>query len=206
MRQKKGRGREHVGIARAYAEEKLTPRLLDHARECADEARRLARGFGVDEYKVACAAYLHDVAKPLTRDEQAAMAREMGMTTAEIGFYPPAVLHGPLAALIARNELGIDDPDVLEAVEVHSTGCAGMGEVAKVVFIADYIEPTRKFPGSAGLRDRFANLDKATLNEVTLNEATLEILNRKLEHLREEGKTIDPRALALLKELRTRLG
>jgi HD superfamily phosphohydrolase YqeK len=95
-------------------------------------------------------------------------------------------LHGPLGALIAKKQLGIDDPEVLQAIEAHSTGCAGMCGVAKVVFVAVYIELTRSYPGATELRSH---------GHVTLDELTAAILERKLIHLMEKRKVIDPRAL-----------
>jgi predicted HD superfamily hydrolase involved in NAD metabolism len=166
--------------------------LLDHTRGCVRTAQKLARRFGLDSERAATASYLHDIAKSFPRDEQAVLARKMGMTAAEIRSYPPAVLHGPLSALIATNELGIDDPEVLQAIEAHSTGCARMCGVARVVFIADYIEPTRSFPGVTELRRR---------GYTTLDEATTVILKRKLDHLFREGKVVDSRAIDLWNEL-----
>jgi len=178
--------------ARQYAERKLDGRLLEHTRACAETAIKLARRFGLDPEKAAVASYLHDVAKALPKERQAALAIEMGMSEAEVATYPAAVLHGPLGALIAQKELGVDDAEVLQAIVAHSTGCAGMCEIAKVVFIADYIEISREFPGAEELRSR---------GSVTLNELTRAILRRKLKHLIDGNKIIDSRALDLWNEL-----
>ena len=192
MQEKPHAAEAQTKIAKEYVEEKLDGQLLEHTLGCAETARRLADRFDVDAEKAAVASYLHDLAKSLPRTEQAVLARKMGMSAAEIGSYPPPVLHGPLSELIARKELGIDDPEVLQAVGAHSTGCARMCGVAKVVFVADYIEPTRTFPGSAELRSRrFASLD----------EAATAILKRKLQHLIAERRIIDPRAIECWNEL-----
>jgi predicted HD superfamily hydrolase involved in NAD metabolism len=146
----------------------------------------------VDEERARAASFLHDIAKMLPKTEQTALARELGMSEAELASYPIQVLHGPVAALIARKELGVDDSEVLQAIAAHSTGCAGMSGIAKVVLIADYIEETRSFPGAEELRSHGA---------VTLDELTIAILRRKLNHLIEANKDIDPRAIALWNEL-----
>ncbi|NQU08791.1 MAG: HD domain-containing protein [Candidatus Abyssubacteria bacterium] len=183
---------QYSEIARRYAEENLNGRLLEHSRECAETAQKLARKFGADVEKTLAASYLHDIAKILSRKKLLAMAREMGMPDAEIDSCPPPVLHGPVGALIARKELGIDDAEVLQAIEAHSTGCAGMCKVAKIVFVADYIELTRTFPGASELRSH---------GNVTLDELTRAILSKKLRHLMDEGKIIDARAIALWNDL-----
>jgi predicted HD superfamily hydrolase involved in NAD metabolism len=183
---------QYSEIARRHAEEKLNGGLLEHSLACAESAQKLARRFGADVEKTLAASYLHDVAKVFSTEKQAAMAREMGMSDAEIDSCPPPVLHGLVGALIARKELGIDDAEVLQAIEAHSTGCAGMCKVAKIVFIADYIELTRSFPGASELRSH---------GNATLDELTRAILRRKLRHLMDEGKIIDGRAIALWNDL-----
>jgi len=183
---------EQVRKAELYAEQNLSRGLLAHTRGCVQVAREFALRFGVSMEKAAVASYLHDIAKTISHDKQAALAKEMGMSAKEIRSYPPAVLHGPLGALIARKELGIDDPDVLQAIAAHSSGCRNMCGVAKVVFVADYIEHTRTFAGSANLRARkYANLD----------EATVSVLQHKMQYLLTEKAVIDPRALECWNEL-----
>ena len=183
---------EMARLAEEYAEKRLSGRLLEHTRGCAESARKLAHRFGVDEDKARTASYLHDIAKIFPRDKQAARARELGMPEAEIASYPIQVLHGPLGALIAREQLGIDDSEILQGIAAHSTGCAGMSGIAKVVFISDYIEETRIFPGAEELRSH---------GVVTLDELAIAILRRKLNHLIEANKDIDPRAIELWNEL-----
>ena len=178
--------------AKEYAEQNLDGRLLEHTRGCAETARKLAHRFALVEEKAVAASYLHDIAKAFPNDRQIAMAREMGMSDAEIDSYPPPVLHGPLAALMAKERLGIDDLEIIQAIAAHSTGCTGICEIGKAVFIADYIEQTRSFPGASELRSH---------GNLTLNEIATAILRRKLDHLIEENKVIDTRAIDFWNEL-----
>jgi len=186
---------EYLEKAKRYAEEKLSGKLLAHTRGCVETALKLARRLSVDADKVETASYLHDIAKIHSHDEQVSLAREIGMAITEIQSYPRAVLHGPLAALIVEKELGIDDADILQAIRAHSTGCAGMCDVAKIIFVADYIELTRNFPGASELRSH---------GSMTLNELSAAILKRKLEYLLEERKDIDPRAIEFWNDLMKR--
>jgi predicted HD superfamily hydrolase involved in NAD metabolism len=178
--------------ARKYAEDYLGGGLLEHTLGCARASVELAHRFGLDEEKIATASYLHDIAKRFDIERQIELAREMGMSQAEIDYYPLAVLHGPLAALIARDKLGVDDADVLQAISAHSTGCAGMSSIATVVFIADYTEAGRSFPGSGDLRSK---------SNLTLNEYAVAILRSKLEYLIDHDRVIDPRAMEFWNEL-----
>lgn len=192
MRPQKHITEGYSAAAKEFACERLDGRLFEHTCECANSAAKLARRFGLDGEKTVAAAYLHDIAKTIPKVEQAGVAREMGMSQQEIQSYPPPVLHGPLGALIAERQLGIDDPEILQAIRAHSSGCKSMCDVAKAVFIADYIEISRKFPGADELRSQ---------GNVTLNELTAAILESKLRHLLEERRVIDPRAFELWNEL-----
>ena len=183
---------EYANTAQQYVEQKVKGKLLEHILGCAETAEKLAKKFNCDQDKAAAAAYLHDVVKPMAYPEQVACARSLGMPQVKIESYLPPVFHGPLAALLVRKELHLEDRDILEAIECHSSGCAGMGEIAKVVFIADFIEFSRVFPGAKELRSHGA---------VTLDELALAILTRKLEHLIQERRPIDTRAIGFWNEL-----
>ncbi|MBI5116525.1 bis(5'-nucleosyl)-tetraphosphatase (symmetrical) YqeK [Candidatus Poribacteria bacterium] len=179
-------------MARRCAEEHLKGRLLEHTRGCVEMAQKLARRFGLDADKAATAAYLHDITKAFSLEQQTALLQKLGMSPAELASHLPAVVHGWLSALIAKRELGIDDPEVLQAIEAHSTGCAGMSDLSKVVFISDFIEHTRRFPKAAELRGR---------EYPTLDEAVITILRRKLEYLLEGRAIVDRRAIECWNEL-----
>jgi nicotinate-nucleotide adenylyltransferase len=56
----------------------------------------------------------------------------------------PSLLHGRAAAVLLRDRFGIHNEDILEAVRYHTTGCEGMGPLAKVIYIADKIEVSRR--------------------------------------------------------------
>jgi len=183
---------QYSNVAQQYAEKKLRGRLLEHVFACAETAEKLARKFDCSEDKAAAACYLHDIAKALPYPEQVAYGRRLGMSRKEIESFLPPILHGPVAARITKKELLIDDAEIIEAIECHSTGCAGMGQLAKIVFIADYIEFTRAFPGAKELHSHGA---------VTLDELAAAILARKITHLLEERRPIDSRAFEFWNDL-----
>ena len=76
----------------------------------------------------------------------------------------PALLHGPVGAKVAAAEFGVDDVKILEAIALHTTGGAGMGLLARIVYLADAIEPGRSYPGVDVLR----NLAKTSLERALL--------------------------------------
>ena len=96
---------------------------------------------------------------------------------------PVPVLHGFAAADYARREMGIDDSETLMAIKSHTCGRAGMSDMEKVIYLADYIEPSRDFPGVEELRSlAFTNIDKA----LKLG------LEMTLEHLKNLGDEVSP--------------
>ncbi|HBT73842.1 MAG TPA: phosphohydrolase [Lysinibacillus sp.] len=70
--------------------------------------------------------------------------------------------HGPVGAYIAQSEFGITDDELLNAIRFHTTGRVGMSRLEKIIFVADMIEPNRRFDGVERLRKKAQkNLDKA---------------------------------------------
>ena len=63
---------------------------------------------------------------------------------AEADGFPAKVRHGPAAATRLR-QAGVDDEEMLEAITYHSLGCGGMGRLGRYLYLADYLEPGRKF-------------------------------------------------------------
>ena len=63
--------------------------------------------------------------------------------------------------MIAREEYGIEDEEILSAIYCHTTGRKEMSTLDKIIFLADYIEPGRNFPGVEEVRETvFEDLDK----------------------------------------------
>lgn len=127
-----------------------------HTLSVADECKRLAALFGIDEKELVTAAYLHDITKELTTDEQLALCDEMGVTIDRDTLNSPKTLHSFTApALIMRSFPEYATPAVLSAVRYHTTGRADMTLHEKLLYLADYIEPTRQFADCKKLREYF---------------------------------------------------
>ncbi|MBI4202397.1 MAG: bis(5'-nucleosyl)-tetraphosphatase (symmetrical) YqeK, partial [Chloroflexi bacterium] len=120
--------------------------LQQHLLRVRDVALELAGRFAVDAAKTELAALAHDLYRALPPDQMLAEARRLGLAVHPVEERVPVLLHGPLAAERLRREFGVTDSEVLDAVWWHSTGCAGMGPVALVVFLADKLDP-RKVEG-----------------------------------------------------------
>jgi predicted HD superfamily hydrolase involved in NAD metabolism len=66
--------------------------------------------------------------------------------------YHSELWHAPVGAYVAAQEFGVKDEDVLNAIRFHTTGRADMSDLEKVIYIADLVEPGRKFSGVEELR------------------------------------------------------
>ncbi|KZE40060.1 phosphohydrolase [Bhargavaea cecembensis] len=122
-----------------------------HVLRVMETAMILADRFGENKEKAETAALLHDVAKAMPKEELKRITEAEGDPAAVLEFHHE-LWHGPAGAVIARDEFGIRDPDILAAVRFHTTGRAGMSRLEKIIYIADMIEPGRDFPGAGNLR------------------------------------------------------
>lgn len=139
----------------ADLEGRVSPKRLRHIRGVADTAVQLARAYGCDEGKARLAGVLHDWDKGLRDKEIRRRARDLGVD-AEAGEWVlenmPEVLHGPTAAAaLAREYPGIPD-DVLRAIRVHTTAAPEMGDLDMILYVADAIEPSRRFDNVEEMR------------------------------------------------------
>src|SRR5699024_7094391 len=93
------------------------------------------------------------------------------------------LIHGLLGSKIAKHEFGIDDIDILNAIQYHTTGRKAMAPLEKIIFISDYIEPGRSFPGVEPVRKlAYENLDKSIVLAI---DQTIKFLinNDRLIHI-----------------------
>jgi predicted HD superfamily hydrolase involved in NAD metabolism len=175
--------------AEAFARERLSEKRYGHTLRVTDTAESLARKHGLDPARTRLAALLHDAARETELDKFTRLADEWDFPVGEPERQSPKLLHGPVAAELARRELGVEDEEVLAAIRVHTAGEAGMGPLALALYVADKIEPARDYPSVGRLR-KLARED--------LNEAAAESLRRAIAHNEERGKATHPASLKML--------
>lgn len=145
-------------------EESLAPKRFKHSVNVYKTALELAKAHKLPVEKIAVSALLHDCGREVPTKESAAKADALGIAIDEVERSQPILLHAKLGAYYAREKYGVTDEEILDGILYHTTGAAGMSELAKVVFLADMIEPGRDFPGVEELRKAARrNLDKAML-------------------------------------------
>ena len=160
----------------------LKPSRVGHVLGCRDTAVELARRWGANETDAARAALLHDVTKALPPQLQLTLCEEYGIMLDAFSTKNPKTLHALTGSLVARKVFG-ENAAVVNAIRHHTTGKADMNLLEKIIYVADYMEPNRDFPGVERLRSlAFTNIDEALKLGL---EMTLELL-------RKQGREISP--------------
>ncbi|MFC0522537.1 bis(5'-nucleosyl)-tetraphosphatase (symmetrical) YqeK [Pontibacillus salicampi] len=133
----------------------LKPQLkqerYDHTVRVMETAIQLAQTYNVDVKKTEIAAIFHDYAKNRPLDELKRWIKSTYLPK-DLLHYHHELWHGPVGAKLVEKEVGIHDREILDAIQYHTTGRAHMTMLDKVIFLADYIEPGRKFPGLEEVR------------------------------------------------------
>ncbi len=174
----------------------LNPNRVKHTLGCRDTAAELARLWGADETDAARAGVLHDVTKALPGHLQLTLCREYGILLDEFSSQNPKTLHALTGSLVAERIFG-ENPAVVAAIKSHTTGKANMNTLEKILYVADYMEPNRSFPGVETLRK---------LAYTNLNEALQLGLEMTLSMLVEQGREISPGSDQALQYIRTVTG
>ena len=141
--------------------EHLDEHRVAHVAGCESEAVKLAMHWGEDPELAAEAGILHDITKSLSYDEQLQLCEKYGIINNNSELEAPKLLHAKTGAAMARELFGVSDT-VYEAIRWHTTGKPDMSLFEKILYLADYIEPTRDFEGIDELRElAFSDLDGA---------------------------------------------
>lgn len=141
----------------------LNERRIAHVAGCESEAIELARRWGEDPELAAEAGILHDITKRLSYEEQLNLCAKYGIICDHAELAAPKLLHAKTGAAVAGDLFGAGEA-VTEAIRWHTTGKPDMTLLEKIIYLADYIEPTRDFPGVEDLRTlAYEDIDRAML-------------------------------------------
>lgn len=167
------------------------PNRVRHILGVRDTAKKLAKLYGADPVDAERAGLLHDITKALDGPLQLTLCAEYGKVLDIFSSRNPKTLHALTGSLVAERIFG-ENQAVVEAIRSHTTGKANMNLLQKIVYVADYMEPNRNFPGVEKLRDlAFQDIDQA-----------LELgLHMTLDHLKKQGKEVSPESQEALEYL-----
>ncbi len=181
---------------RACSYSMVRAKRVPHIQGTEEEAARLALRWGADETAARRAAVLHDCTKYWTLEENLALCRRYHIQLDAIERQTVKLLHAKTGACVAREVFG-ESEEECQAIFWHTTGKAGMTTLEKVLYLADYIEPTRDFDGLKELRKlAYEDLDQAVLMGFEMS----------IQEMRERGNEIHPKTVEGRNELREKTG
>ncbi|WP_010531056.1 bis(5'-nucleosyl)-tetraphosphatase (symmetrical) YqeK [Lentibacillus jeotgali] len=125
---------------------------FEHTLRVAETAVTLAKKNNQSVDRMELAAILHDYAKNFPLEDLRQVINESELPQ-DLLLYHHELWHGPAASVIMEREHGITDEDIRNAIRYHTTGRAGMSQFETILFVADYVEPGRTFPGVEEVRE-----------------------------------------------------
>ena len=160
----------------------LNPNRVNHVLGCRDTAVDLARHWGANEVDAARAGILHDITKAIDGPLQLTLCSAYGKILSDFSRKYPKTLHALTGSLVAERIFG-ENEAVVSAICHHTTGKADMNLLEKIIYVADYMEPNRNFPG----------VEKLRALAYTDMDAALKLgLEMTLEHLARQGSEVSP--------------
>lgn len=188
----------YPGIAKEISlecvEEWVRPRnsgkRFNHTQGVVKVARLLAERAGVDPFLAQLAGWLHDACKEYKAERLVELAREYGIPLDEILENNGHLLHGPVAAEVAKRELGITNQSVLDAIAEHTLGAVPMSTLSKIVFLADCLEESRPSDYTQPIWQAL-DLD----GKINLDKAIVVACDEGIRFLIADGKPIHPRGV-----------
>ncbi|RXT14790.1 bis(5'-nucleosyl)-tetraphosphatase (symmetrical) YqeK [Ammoniphilus sp. CFH 90114] len=180
----------------------MTEHRFNHTIGVADTAVLLAQRYGADKEQAYLAGILHDYCKYWDKERMKEIMVEQNDTIpADLLEFDKELWHAPVGAYVVQRDLKIQDPMVLDAIRYHTSGRPGMSLLEKILWLADYIEPGRHFPGVDEVRElAVQDLNKAIAKAMgntiiflvkqrkRIYPLTLETYNDIVYQLNQEGK------------------
>ena len=160
---------------------KMSLKRFTHTLGVVEMSEKLAKTYNADIEKCKVAALLHDICKEMDMEYIKNICKNNFMNElSEEDLENNEILHGFAGAYYVKNELGIDDKEILSAIKYHTVGAKNMTSVEKIVYIADATEYGRNYPSVVKIREEtYKNLDRGILMEIEHKEKYLESIGKK---------------------------
>lgn len=171
--------------------EQLTEHRYQHTIGVMETAVALAKHYGADEKKAELAAIFHDYAKFRPKAEMKAIIIAEGYPE-DLLQYNAELWHAPVGAFLVQKEAGITDQEILDAIRYHTSGRPGMSLLEKIIYLADYIEPGRNFPGVDEVR---------AIAKDNLEEALIKAVQNTILFLMKKNQPVYPESFQTYNDL-----
>lgn len=157
----------------------------EHVLRVRDKAIELAKLHNQDVIKIELAALLHDCAKnneKMYLDKYKKEFEELrNLRQNDPDMENPKLLHCYLGRIVANKEYGVNDEEILDAIEFHTTGRINMTDFEKIIYLADKTEDKRDYDGVDEIRK---------LSKINLNKAIVKSLDDTIKYLIEGEREI----------------
>ncbi len=175
-----------------YLKKNLSEKRVMHSHRTADTAEKLCMLYGFDPGKGRTAGLLHDIARELSAEKVFEIVERDGFGISKIERDYPVLLHGRAGAVLSREELGIEDEEILDAVRWHTTGKRGMNGITSILYIADYIEPGRT---------HIDNDFRMKTREMNLEQLVMKVVKDSIAYCRMKGYSVAEQTFMLYHDL-----
>lgn len=179
---------------RKFALAAVSEERYKHSVRVAQTCALLCRRFGLNDQIGFFAGIAHDMCKAMDEKTLENLARRDGQPILKMEKARPSLLHGRAAAVKLREDFGVDDPDILEAVANHTFGKIGMCALAKLLYVADKIEPGRE-----NVTEEYT----ARLLAMDINSMTAAVVKESMDYLKSRGKKVAGETKAFYKSLKS---
>lgn len=163
-----------------------------HSVNVSAEAVRYAEKYGGDVEKARLAGLLHDVTKETDFDTQLQIIENGGIMLTELEKRSPKLWHAISGACYVRDVIGIDDEDIFNAIRFHTTARAGMSQLEKIIFLADFTSAERDYPDIDVIREHA---------EHSIEEGMLYGIKFTISRLVGRGDLVSPDALSAYNDI-----
>lgn len=133
---------------------RLPKKTYDHCVSVAEFMVSYSEAADITKEQAVTAGLLHDLCKAMKRPALLDAVKKWGVEVPDLHREKTTLLHGPVAAAECRNDLGVADDDVYEAIFWHTTGHRNWNKVGLALYVADFSEPLRKIPEAVEARKR----------------------------------------------------
>ena len=187
---------EATALLDRYVSAMVHKARYEHSVRTAQTAETLCRRYGLPCERGYFAGLTHDMCKDMNEEVIFLLAVQDNLPVSDLEAQKKSLLHGRAAATVLKKDFGIDDADILEAVRFHTFGCARMGDLAKILYIADKIEPGRPHSSPSYV---------AECMKKDLNTLLLSVAEDNARYLKTQGKTLAPETADLIQSLKKEL-
>lgn len=180
---------KYLGISRddllLRIQEMVPEKRYQHMLGVEAASIELAKNNGVDPEKAGLAGLLHDYAKKLSDQDFLDLIDKYHLDPS-LKNWGNNVWHGMVGIYKIKEDLGLQDEEILRAIEIHTVGSDNMTTLDKIIYVADYIEENRDFPGV----DQAREIAKKSLDQAVAFETS-----RTVAHLANKGIPIYPQTI-----------